>query len=62
MAIILCKCSSCQKDLGVYDSRSAWLKLLHYLEIELMQGEITEATFGILFDALQSLEPLIKEK
>jgi len=57
MAIIVCKCSSCQKDLGIYDPRSAWLKLLHYLEIELMQGDITEETYGILMDALQEIEP-----
>ncbi len=57
MAIIVCKCSSCQKDLGIYDPYSAWLKLLHYFEIELMQEDITEATFGILVDALQEIEP-----
>ena len=55
--MIVCKCSSCQKDLGIYDPRSAWLKILHYFEIELMQDEITEATYGILLDALQEIEP-----
>ena len=57
MAIIVCRCSSCQKDLGIYDAHSAWLKLFHYLEIELMEEQITEATFGILVDALEAVRP-----
>jgi len=34
-----------------------WLKLMHYFELELSEGEITEATYEIMVDALMSFKP-----
>jgi len=54
------KCDKCEQeykllfpDMGYYN----WLKVLNYLEIELTQGDITQATHDVLIDALMYLKP-----
>ena len=36
---------------------SSWLKLMHYIEIENTQGDITDHTYNALSDALMDLKP-----
>jgi len=55
------KCDKCQHefklmfpDMGYYN----WLKVANYLEVELTQGDITQATYDVLMDALLYLKPL----
>ena len=54
------KCSRCQKDLckelGL-DPFHDWLMVMHYLEIELTQGEITNATYETLTNAMMTIRP-----
>ncbi len=54
------KCTNCWKEVGtiltdvVYNE---WLKLMHYFEHERNEGEITDATYEFMVDALMSLKP-----
>lgn len=54
------RCSKCQEQLAqiIPDLTSTdWLKLMHYFEHELVEGEITQATWDSMTDALSSLRP-----
>ena len=54
------RCPKCQKQLEriIPDiKRTDWLKLMDYLDHELTEGEITQATWESMTDALSSLRP-----
>ena len=54
------RCHKCQEQLEglIPDIRNSdWLKLFYYLEHELHEEEITNATFMDLTDALTTLRP-----
>ena len=38
----------------------SWLKVMHYLEVELTQGDITNATYDTLSNALLDLKPKLE--
>lgn len=54
------KCSQCSKSLNEEVGLSPfhdWLKVMHYLEVELTQGEITNATYEVLANAMMCVRP-----
>ena len=54
------RCSNCQKSLyeecGL-DPFDDWLKVMHYLEIELMQGDMTEQAYDTLTNSMMTIRP-----
>lgn len=54
------RCSNCHNNINLNfpDVRySDWSKLMHYFEHELCEGEITQATYECMVDALMSVKP-----
>ena len=54
------RCSKCQKAMEevLWDgARGDWLKLMHYFEHELAEGEITNETYEVMTDALCRFRP-----
>lgn len=54
------RCSKCQEQMGqiLPDIQMIyWLKLAHYFDHELSEGEITNTTWESMTDALSSLRP-----
>ena len=59
------RCETCHKDINLKfpDIKyNDWLKLMHYFEHEVLEGEITELTFNEMTDALMSVKPWLKEE
>ncbi|MCJ7828683.1 MAG: hypothetical protein MUP81_02950 [Dehalococcoidia bacterium] len=54
------KCDKCQKSLAeILPQKPSqdWLKLLYYFEHELLENEITNATYDEMTSCLMSLKP-----
>ena len=54
------KCSRCQKSLNEevgLDPFHDWLKVMHYLEILNTEGDISDATWDTLTNAMMSVRP-----
>lgn len=54
------RCENCQKEINNLIGNgdwNAWLKLMDYFEHELTEGEITNATYESMTDALMSFRP-----
>ena len=57
-------CSKCHQDvmeiLGIGVEWDDWLKVMHYLELEVNQGDITNETYESLTNAMLSLKPDVR--
>ena len=54
------RCYTCGEEVRISIGKptySDWLKIMHYFEHELSEGEITEATFESMVDALMTFRP-----
>ncbi len=59
------RCDTCSKELEISIGDVAyndWLKVMHYLEHELLEGEITENTHNSLVSAMMSVKPWSQEE
>jgi hypothetical protein len=51
------KCQECNQEIKSQVSYNEWLKVMHYIEIELLQGDITQQTYEALESAMLYLKP-----
>ena len=51
------RCSECKKYIIKTIAYTDWLKVLHYFEVEYLQGDITQETYEAMTDALLTVKP-----
>ena len=51
------RCYECNKSVICKDEHNEWLRIFHFIEMLLHQGEITENMFNVLVDSLMYLKP-----
>ena len=59
------RCSNCHNEINLNFpdvQYNDWLKLIHYFHHELTEGEITEATYEGMIDALMAVKPWHEEE